>query len=62
LAQPDHVHFTGPGYKVLGDAVFRDVMSQYEVFVKARADIIARQGVESEAAEEAAVPATGTAH
>lgn len=57
MAQSDHVHFTAPGYKLLGDAVFRDVMSQYEVFVKARADIIARQGAQpahSPAAEEAA--------
>ncbi len=41
LAQLDHVHFTAPGYKLLGDAVFRDVMSQYDVFLKARADILA---------------------
>jgi lysophospholipase L1-like esterase len=62
MAQADHVHFTGPGYKLLGDAVFRDVMSQYEVFVKARADIIARQGAEPEAPEQAAEPVTLAAH
>ena len=38
MAQDDHVHFTGPGYAMLGDAVFRDLMSQYDVFLKARAD------------------------
>ena len=43
MAQADHVHFTAPGYKLLGDAVFRDLMSQYDVFVKARADIIAKK-------------------
>jgi len=57
MAQLDHVHFTAPGYKLLGDAVFRDLMSQYEVFVKARADVIA--GVV--ATESAAAVADGGA-
>jgi hypothetical protein len=41
MAQNDHVHFTQPGYRMLGDAIFRDVMSQYDIFLKARADILA---------------------
>jgi len=41
MAGYDHVHFTSNGYRMLGDAVFRDLMSQYEVFVKARAQIAA---------------------
>jgi lysophospholipase L1-like esterase len=41
MAQKDHVHFTAAGYKMIGDAVFRDVMGQYDVFLKARADIVA---------------------
>jgi lysophospholipase L1-like esterase len=41
LAQYDHVHFTGPGYRMLGDAMFRDVISQYEIFLKARRDVVA---------------------
>jgi lysophospholipase L1-like esterase len=41
MAQYDHVHFTTPGYKMMGDAIFRDLMSQYDVFLKARADILA---------------------
>jgi hypothetical protein len=41
MAQSDHVHFTGPGYRMLGDAVFRDVMSQYDIFLQARAAIVA---------------------
>ena len=41
MAQADHVHFTGPGYRMLGDAVFRDVMSQYDIFLQARAAIAA---------------------
>ena len=28
----DHVHFTGAGYRMLGDAVFRDPASQYDIF------------------------------
>ncbi len=42
MAQYDHVHFTMPGYRMLGDAVFRDLMGQYDVFLKARADVIAQ--------------------
>lgn len=41
MAQSDHVHFTGPGYRMIGDAVFRDVMSQYDIFLQARAAIVA---------------------
>jgi lysophospholipase L1-like esterase len=41
MAQSDHVHFTGPGYRMIGDAVFRDVMSQYDLFLQARAAIVA---------------------
>ena len=41
MAGYDHVHFTSNGYRMLGDAVFRDLMSQYEVFLKARAEIAA---------------------
>lgn len=41
MAQADHVHFTGSGYKMLADAVFRDLMSQYDLFLQARAAILA---------------------
>jgi lysophospholipase L1-like esterase len=36
MGQPDYVHFTTPGYRKIGDAVFRDLMSQYDIFVKVR--------------------------
>ena len=36
MAQVNHVDFTGPGYHMLGDAIFRDLMNQYEAFLKAR--------------------------
>ena len=41
MAQYDHVHFTGPGYHMVGDALFRDLMSEYDLFLKVRADPIA---------------------
>ena len=36
MAQADHVHFTAPGYRRIGAAVFRDLMGQYEIFLRAR--------------------------
>lgn len=36
MGQVDYVHFTAPGYKKIGDAEFRDLMSQYDIFVQAR--------------------------
>jgi len=36
MAQNDHVHLTAPGYRMIGDAVFRDLMSEYKLFVNAR--------------------------
>lgn len=41
MAQSDHVHFTGQGYHMLGDAVVRDLMSQYDLFLTARGNIVA---------------------
>ncbi len=46
MAQADHVHFTGPGYRMIGDAVFRDLMSQYDIFLKARDSIVAEAPVQ----------------
>ncbi len=43
-AQADHVHFTASGYRLLGDAVYTDIMSQYGAFLKARSEIIASVG------------------
>ncbi len=40
-AQADHVHFTTSGYRLLGDAIYTDIMSQYGGFLKARASIMA---------------------
>ena len=41
MAQADYVHFTGAGYRMIGDAVFRDLMGQYDVFLKARESVAA---------------------
>jgi lysophospholipase L1-like esterase len=41
MAANDHVHFSGTGYRLMGDSLFRDVMSQYDLFLKARGDIVA---------------------
>ncbi len=39
LAQPDHVHFTEPGYRRLASVLFQDLMRQYESFKKARLEM-----------------------
>jgi lysophospholipase L1-like esterase len=36
MAQSDYVHLTATGYHMIGDAMFRDLMSEYDLFVKAR--------------------------
>jgi lysophospholipase L1-like esterase len=36
MAQGDYVHLTAPGYRMVGDAMFRDLMSEYDLFVKTR--------------------------
>jgi lysophospholipase L1-like esterase len=36
MAQGDYTHLTAPGYHMIGDAMFRDLMSEYDLFVKAR--------------------------
>jgi lysophospholipase L1-like esterase len=41
MAANDHVHFSGAGYRLMGDSLFRDVISQYDLFLKARGDIVA---------------------
>jgi lysophospholipase L1-like esterase len=41
MAQGDYVHFTAAGYRMIGDSMFRDLMSQYDLFLKARESISA---------------------
>lgn len=36
FAQPDHVHFTVPGYQLIGDVVYRDILTEYARFAKIR--------------------------
>jgi len=40
LAQRDYVHFVGQGYRLLGNTLFKDVMQNYEDFVKVRASAV----------------------
>src|SRR5271163_1371630 len=51
MAQADYVHFTGPGYRMIGDAVFRDLMSQYDIFLKARESVAAAASVDAAAVD-----------
>jgi lysophospholipase L1-like esterase len=52
MAQGDYVHFTGAGYRMIGDAVFRDLMSQYDVFLKARENLAAAAAASDVAAPD----------
>ena len=47
MAQNDHVHFVGMGYHMLGDALVRDLMSQYDLFLKARGGTLAAKAAAS---------------
>lgn len=38
LAQPDHVHLTGAGYRLIAQALYADVIAQYDVFRKAQGE------------------------
>lgn len=40
LAQPDYVHFTAAGYHQVGDALFADVMEQYQHFIRTREETL----------------------
>ena len=51
LAQRDYVHFLGQGYRLLGNTLFKDVMQNYDDFVKVR-----DSAVGSAAGAEAASP------
>lgn len=39
LAQYDHVHFTTPGYRLLGDLLYRDMMTHYGTFMRVRDEV-----------------------
>lgn len=40
LAQGDYVHFTAPGYRLVGDSLFELIMGQYGVFQTVRRQIL----------------------
>jgi lysophospholipase L1-like esterase len=37
-AQPDHTHFTGPGYRALADALMADLMTEYHAYKERNAN------------------------
>jgi len=39
LSQGDYVHFTGAGYRLVGDMLLEELMSQYSRFLAARAEV-----------------------
>ena len=41
MAQNDHVHFTAAGYRLLGGALFKELMDQYQTFARVRAETLA---------------------
>ena len=36
LAQGDYIHFTAPGYRLLGAAMYKELLEQYRTFIKVR--------------------------
>jgi hypothetical protein len=36
MAQGDYVHFTGPGYRLLGAALYKELMGQFATFARVR--------------------------
>ena len=44
LGQPDRVHFTAVGYQRLAAVLFDDLISQYEIYKKARVELDQRHG------------------
>lgn len=36
MAQADYVHFTGPGYRLLGAALYKELMGQFATFARVR--------------------------
>lgn len=53
LAQNDYVHFTASGYRLLGGAVFQDLMEHYGTFSKVREKLIGweRHGQQQQTSE-----------
>jgi lysophospholipase L1-like esterase len=51
FAQHDYVHFLGQGYRLLGNTLFKDMMGNYDDFVKAR-DSAAESGAGADPAPQ----------
>lgn len=42
-AQPDRVHFTTPGYQLIGEVIYRDILTEYTRFSKIRETVFDQQ-------------------
>lgn len=40
MAQGDYVHFTGPGYRLLGAALYKELMGQFSTFARVRREMM----------------------
>lgn len=47
-AQGDYVHFTAPGYRLIGVTLFNDLMEQYAVFLRVRDKVFSAENGKSE--------------
>jgi lysophospholipase L1-like esterase len=41
MAQPDYVHFTAPGYRLLGAALYKELMAHFSTFARVRRETMA---------------------
>jgi len=51
LAQADYVHFTAAGYRILGGAVFQDLMDHFGTFLKVRQQLIGQSNSNGQTSE-----------
>ena len=51
MAQYDHVHFTGQGYRMLGAALYKEIAGQFATYVKVRDEPAGKPGENSSAHE-----------
>ena len=51
MAQYDHVHFTGQGYRLLGAALYKEIAGQFATYLKVRDEPAGKPGDNSSAHE-----------
>lgn len=50
-AQPDRVHFTAPGYQLIGEVIYRDILSEYTRFSRIRETVFDQQVTNGQTSE-----------